>query len=85
MVEPVALGDRARELLRVIECCSSSTLSGGMPDARASLTALSTRSRSQKPSSTSTSVRNRLEPPLRVGAVTPSQSSRCSASALESA
>ena len=72
MVEAVALGDRVRELL------------GGdrasLPAARARAarrpsapprSRSATRSRSVKPSSTSTSVRNRPDPPRRRGAVTP--------------
>ena len=82
MVESVALGDGARELVLGDDALLDQHAARAAPDARAISTAASTRSRVAKPSSTSTSPRKRPRRPRWVGDVTPFQSS-CGAAASE--
>ena len=73
MIEPVALGDRVRELLAGDRSLlEQHPLRGGTRATRASSIAFCARSASVNPSSTSTSVRNRPEPPRLRGGVMPS-------------
>ena len=71
VVEPVALGDRARELVGVDDALLEQQRLGGRPAVRASAIAGSTRSAVAKPSSTRTSVTKLAECPPRRGGVRP--------------
>jgi hypothetical protein len=72
VVEAVALGESAREVLGAEQALLDQTRSGIVPKRRASSIAATTRSRATKPRSTMTSVRQRAGPPGWRGFVIPS-------------